>query len=140
MKPIYQAIVTSEGGREKGHVRSAEGIIDLEINMPKELGGEGGKANPELLFAAGYSACFESALQFVAKKNKRPIKKSKVRAKVTIGTNKSGNYVLGTKLEIYLPGYGEDNARKLMQEAHFVCPYSNATRGNMIVDFELMEA
>jgi len=139
MKPIYQAVVTSEGGRKNGHVKSADGIIDFEMDMPKELGGAGGKPNPELLFAAGYSACFETALQVVAEKRKTRLESSKVVAHVTLGSNASGGFELETKLQVYLPGLGREDGTKIMQEAHTVCPYSNATKGNMKVELEFME-
>lgn len=139
MKAIYEAVVTSEGGRN-GHVKSNDGFIDLKVTPPKEMGGSGNATNPEQLFGAGYAACFESALQHVAQKRNTPLKSSKVVAKVQIGPNTTGGFQLAVLLEVYLPGFGMDEGKILMELAHKVCPYSNATRNNIDVSLTLVEA
>lgn len=139
MKAMYEAFVTSEGGRN-GHVKSSDGFIDLKTTTPKEMGGAGNATNPEQLFGAAYAACFESALQLVAQKKNKPLKASKVVAKVQIGPNTMGGFQLAVLLEVYLPGYGMDEGQILMELAHKVCPYSNATRNNIDVGLILVEA
>lgn len=139
MKALYEAVVTSEGGRN-GHVKSSDGFVDLKVAVPKEMGGAGNASNPEQLFAAGYAACFESALQHVAEQRKTPLKSSKVVAKVQIGPNTTGGFQLAVLLEVYLPGFGKDEGKILMELAHKVCPYSNATRNNIDVGLTLVEA
>lgn len=139
MKAMYEAFVTSEGGRN-GHVKSNDGFIDLKTTTPKEMGGIGNATNPEQLFGAAYAACFESALQLVAQKRNKPLKSSKVVAKVQIGPNTTGGFQLAVLLEVYLPGYGMDEGKILMELAHKVCPYSNATRNNIDVGLTLVEA
>jgi osmotically inducible protein OsmC len=97
------------------------------------MGGKGGAANPEMLFAAGYSACFHSALQGVARRQKVTVESSTVNARVGIGRNDSGGYGLSVTLTVELPGIEPEKARELTEQAHQVCPYSNATRGNIDV-------
>ncbi|TDQ36758.1 organic hydroperoxide resistance protein [Aureibacillus halotolerans] len=140
MKPLYTAKATAQGGRD-GHVRSSDGIIDLDVSMPKELGGAGKEAtNPEQLFAAGYSACFESALRLVAGQKKISIPdETKITGEVTIGKDESdGGFKLAVKLEVNLPGIANETAQELLEAAHQTCPYSKATRGN--IDVELTQA
>ena len=139
MKTLYQAQVTSTGGRS-GHVRSADGIIDFDIALPKEMGGKGGAPNPELLFAAGYAACFENALLHMARGLKLNPGHTAVEAKVGVGQDDSGAFLLTAELDVYLPDLECSIAQKLMEEAHKVCPYSNATRGNIDVKLKLAEA
>jgi Ohr subfamily peroxiredoxin len=108
--------------------------------MPKELGGPGGAANnPEQLFAAGYAACFHSALKFVARGAKVSVEGSGVTARVGIGRNDSGGFALEAELIIRCPGLDRTTAQDIMEKAHHVCPYSNATRGNMPVKLTLAE-
>jgi osmotically inducible protein OsmC len=133
MKPLYTAVATAEGGRT-GHVRSSDGVLDLALSMPKALGGPGGAGtNPEQLFAAGYSACFESALRLVARMKKQPIEKASITAHVTIGQTDGGGYGLAVELHASLPGLARETAEELLHAAHQVCPYSVATRGNIEV-------
>lgn len=139
MEPFYEAVVISEGGRNNGHVFCEDGSFDLPLNMPKEMGGMGGKPNPEILFAACYAACFETAMQYSAGKVNRPLTKSKVIAHVAIGKSDKGAFDIETKLEIFIPGYGKENAHNLVNEAHRICPYSRMSRGNMKVDLVLVE-
>ena len=139
MKTIYQAQVTSTGGRN-GHVKSADGIIDFNIALPKEMGGKGDAPNPELLFAAGYAACFENALLHIARGQKINPGRTTVEAKVGVSQDESGGFVLTAELDVYLPDLEAHVAQKLMEDAHRVCPYSNATRGNIDVKLKLAEA
>ncbi|MFT3766455.1 MAG: organic hydroperoxide resistance protein [Minicystis sp.] len=133
MKPLYTAIATAEGGRT-GHVRSSDGILDLDLRMPKELGGPGGTGtNPEQLFAAGYSACFESALRLVARHKKLSIEKASITAHVTIGSTEGGGFGLGVELHAAVTGPTREQVEELIHAAHQVCPYSVATRGNIEV-------
>jgi osmotically inducible protein OsmC len=133
VKPLYTAIATAEGGRT-GHVRSSDGVLDLSLSMPKELGGPGGNGtNPEQLFAAGYSACFESALRLVARLQKHPLEKASITAHVTIGSTEPGRFGLAVELHASLPGVEREKALALVEAAHQVCPYSVATRGNIEV-------
>jgi Ohr subfamily peroxiredoxin len=132
MKPLYTAVATAHGGRE-GRVRSDDGKIDQALSMPKELGGGGGAGtNPEQLFAAGYSACFESALRLTARMQKRTVTDASITARVTIGSD-NGSFRLAVELHGHLPGMSEVDAMGLMEAAHQVCPYSHATRGNVEV-------
>ena len=133
MKALYTATVTSTGGRD-GRAVSNDGILDVKLATPKELGGAGGAAtNPEQLFAAGYSACFIGALKFVAGQTKRKIPDdASITAHVGIGQI-PGGFGLDIDLHISLPGLAQDDAQTLVDAAHQVCPYSNATRGNVDV-------
>lgn len=130
---LYRAQATATGGRD-GRAVSSDGILDVKLAMPKELGGAGGAAtNPEQLFAAGYSACFLSALKFVATQRKLPLPAdTTVTAKVGIGPIPAG-FGLEVDLAVSLPGVEREAATALVDAAHKVCPYSNATRGNIDV-------
>ena len=134
MKVIYRTpTVTSLGGRD-GNVRSADGVLDLQLAPPTEMGGPGGKTNPEELFAAGYAACFHSALKRAAADKKVPIGKSTVEAHVGIGPNDEGTgYSLAVELHTNLPGADTEQAKDVVRGAHLICPYSNATRNNIDV-------
>lgn len=133
MATIYTAEALATGAGRNGHVRSGEGILDLDLAVPEEMGGAGGAANPELLFAAGYAACFHSALQGVARGAKVSLGDSSVGARVGIGPNDAGGYGLSVHLEVVIPDLPHDQAQQLADQAHLVCPYSNATRGNIEV-------
>ena len=133
MKPLYTAHATAKGGRD-GHVKSSDGVLDLEVKTPKELGGPGGAAtNPEQLFAAGYAACFESALRLVARLQKRSLSDASITANVTLNATEEQKYVISVELHGKLAGLAPEEAHALMEAAHQVCPYSNATRGNIDV-------
>lgn len=135
VKPLYTAEATAVGGRE-GHVRTADGLVDVDLQPPPELGGPGGATNPEELFASGYAACFQSALGVVARRNKVSVDGSTVTAKVTIGTIgtiEGGGFGLAVALEVHIPDVDDGTAQTLIEGAHEVCPYSNATRGNIEV-------
>jgi osmotically inducible protein OsmC len=135
-KRLYTATATATGGRD-GRVRSADGTLDLALTMPRELGGSGAAgANPEQLFAAGYSACFGSALAHVARAQKITTGPVEITAAVTIGPVGQA-FGLAIELVASLPELPRDQAEALVQAAHQVCPYSNATRGNIVVDVRL---
>jgi len=132
IKPLYTAEATAVGGRE-GHVRSTDGLLDVDLRPPVEMGGPGGATNPEELFAAGYAACFQSALGVMARRSKVSVEGSTVAAKVTIGTVAGGGFGLAVALEVHIPDVDDAVAHDLIEGAHAVCPYSNATRGNIEV-------
>lgn len=133
MKTLYTTQATATGGRN-GQVKSENGIVALEVRYPKALGGANDDyANPEMLFAAGYSACFDSALNLVIKKENIQTGETIVTASVSIGQNDAGGFGLEAVLHAIIPGVTLDIAQDLIEKAHQVCPYSNATRGNMLV-------
>ena len=133
MQVIYKAIATSTAGRD-GRATSSDGVLDVKLSTPKELGGAGGAAtNPEQLFAAGYSACFLSAIKYVASQQKITVAvDANITAEVGIGQI-PGGFGLDIELQINLPGMSNEVAQDLVTKAHQVCPYSNATRGNIDV-------
>ncbi|WP_283150049.1 organic hydroperoxide resistance protein [Silvimonas soli] len=136
MTILYRTKATTHGGRN-GRVESADGLFSAELAMPKELGG-GNKVgtNPEQLFAAGYAACFESAIQFVAGQGKVKIGATQVEAEVGIGPRAEGGFKLEVSLKATVGGVDQATAEKLVATAHEVCPYSNATRGNIVVNVQ----
>jgi Ohr subfamily peroxiredoxin len=133
MQILYTAEALATGDGRNGHARSTDGKIDVELSAPKEMGGSGEGTNPEQLFAAGYAACFHSALRLVGKQAEADIDDSAVGAKVGIGPNDAGGFGLAVTLEISLPHLSREDAQALADKAHQVCPYSNATRGNIDV-------
>jgi osmotically inducible protein OsmC len=135
VKPLYTASATATGGRA-GHVVSADGILDMDMRPPVEMGGPGGATNPEELFAAGYAACFQSALGAVGRRQGVDTAASTVEADVTIGTIGGGAYGLAVTLRVSIPGVDAPTVQSLTEAAHQVCPYSNATRGNIEVTLE----
>jgi osmotically inducible protein OsmC len=136
VKPLYTARATATGGRS-GHAVSDDGIIDLDLQPPKEMGGPGGATNPEQLFAAGYAACFQGALAVIGRRAGVDTSSSLVEADVTIGTVHGGGYGLAVTLKVTVPGVDQAKVRELAEAAHQVCPYSNATRGNIEVALEV---
>jgi osmotically inducible protein OsmC len=136
MKPLYTATATASGGRN-GHVESSDGMVRLDLAIPAAMGGPGGGSNPEQLFAAGYAACFHSALQFVAGQQKLDVSGSTVTGHVSIGMRDGApGFDLAVKHQVSLPTLDQVAAETLVAAAHEVCPYSNATRGNIVVEFE----
>jgi lipoyl-dependent peroxiredoxin len=134
LKVLYTAVATADGGRAGGHVRSSDENLDLPISPPKELGGEGAGTNPEQLFAAGYAACFHSAVQIIARRLDQDATDSTVTAHVNFGTIGGGRFGLGVELHVDLPNVSDPEAREeIVEKSHKVCPYSNATRGNIDV-------
>ncbi|GAA1294244.1 MULTISPECIES: organic hydroperoxide resistance protein [Brachybacterium] len=133
MKTLYTAESLSTGAGRDGHVRTLEGTVDLDMATPQAMGGSGEGANPEQLFAAGYAACFHSALNLVAGKQKVDVTDSTVGARVHIGSDDKGGFQLAAELEVVIPNLPHEQAQELADAAHQVCPYSNATRGNIEV-------
>lgn len=134
---LYTAVATAENGRD-GRVSSDDGKLDVVVNPPEELGGSGAGTNPEQLFAAGYSACFQSALGAVARQARTDISGSRVTARVGLGKTGSGGFGLTVELAVSLPGVDGATAKDLVEKAHQVCPYSNATRGNIAVELTIV--
>ncbi|MBQ1100028.1 organic hydroperoxide resistance protein [Streptomyces sp. b94] len=128
---LYTAVATAENGRD-GRVATDDGKLDLVVNPPKEMGGNGAGTNPEQLFAAGYSACFQGALGVVARQEDADITGSTVTAKVGIGKNDDGFGII-VEISAQIPSVDAATARSLVEKAHQVCPYSKATRGNITV-------
>ena len=139
MKTLYQTSATVTGGRN-GKITSEDGVLELEVRMPKELGGaQQGFTNPEQLFAGGYASCFDSALNLIMGKEKvSPTSPSVVKASVSLLTNESGGFKLGVTLSVTIPGIEDAQALALVEKAHQICPYSNATRGNIDVKLEVV--
>lgn len=137
MKSLYTATAVSTGDARNGHVQSSDGVLDTDVRTPKELGGEGGATNPEQLFAAGYAACFHSALKLVGKSAGIDVDGTEVVADVSLISLETGGYGLAAALEVSIPNTDETTARALVEQAHQVCPYSNATRGNIEVTLSL---
>ena len=136
---LYTSEATSTGGRD-GTVKSSDGVIDVDLKVPKEMGGPGGAAtNPEQLFAAGYAACFEGAMRYVASQKKIAIPAdTSVTAHVGIGPREGSGFAIQAKLEVNLPGVDDATAQEIVKTAHEdVCPYSHATRGNIDVDISV---
>jgi osmotically inducible protein OsmC len=134
MPAVYTAVATATGNGRDGHVTSSDGVLDVDLVVPKEMGGAGGeKTNPEQLFAAGYAACFHSALKLVAGKQKVKIDNSIVTSEVGIGPNGAGGFGLEVVLRVEFSGLDQATGESLVAAAHQVCPYSNATRGNVEV-------
>jgi lipoyl-dependent peroxiredoxin len=132
IEAIYTAESTATGGGRDGHVKSSDGKLDFDTRPPKEMGGSGEGVNPELLFSAGYAACFLGALRLVAQNGDVKLDDATgVTARVGIGKAPDGGFGLSGEIIGYLPGLDHDRADNLMKQAHQVCPYSKATRGNV---------
>lgn len=136
MPAVYTAVATATGEGRNGHTRTDDGLVDLDLAVPKEMGGPGGASNPEQLFAAGYAACFHSALKLVAAQRKVTVTDSAVTAEVGIGPNGQGGFGLEIALHVELGGLDQAAADELVALAHQVCPYSNAVRSNVEVTLE----
>ncbi|WP_294200870.1 MULTISPECIES: organic hydroperoxide resistance protein [Chryseobacterium] len=133
MKTLYTTKVTATGGRN-GKVKSENGVLDLEVKMPKALGGATDDfTNPEMLFAAGYAACFDSALNRIISLSKIKTGETTVTAEVSIGQIDNGGFGLAVQLDVNIPEVSIEEARSLTEKAHEICPYSNATRNNIEV-------
>ena len=138
MSALYTASATATGDGRGGHTRSSDGVLDLDLAVPKGMGGPGGHlTNPEQLFAAGYAACFHSAIKLVAGKQKITLTDTAITVDVGIGPNGKGGFGLTIAIEAELPGLDEATAQGLIEAAHQVCPYSNATRGNVEVNLTI---
>ena len=133
-KPLYTAEAHVVGGRINGHGRSADGELEVDLRLPSELGGQGGGTNPEELFAVGFAACFEGALSTVARRTKDDTGDVAIDSKVMLLTTEERGFKLAVELDVTLPSIEDrDKAVELVSAAHRVCPYSNATRGNIEV-------
>ena len=142
IKALYTAHGTSTGGRN-GHTRSDDGIVDLDLSVPKEMGGPGkpNTGTPEHLFASGYAACFGGALDFVAKQHKKDAAKAAVTCAVSIGPREGGGFGIAVKLRVEDKSLPQAELAALVKQAHEqICPYSHATRGNIEVLFETLGA
>lgn len=129
---LYTAEATTDAGGREGHVRSSDGIVEFDLARPKEFKGKGGEGtNPEQLFAAGYSACFMSALGRMARRARESIDGTTVTARVGIGPVEENRFGLEVELHVRMPEVDRETAEDLVEQAHQVCPYSNATRGNI---------
>lgn len=136
---VYRAKAKATGGRD-GRAISDDAILDVKLALPKEMGGMGGGTNPEQLFAAGYSACFLGAMKFVASRDQYKIPAGAfIEGEVGIGPIPTG-FGIEVTLNVHLPAMDADEAEKLVAAAHIVCPYSNATRGNIDVNFNIITA
>lgn len=133
MKPLYTATAVSTGDARNGHVATTDRLIDTAVRVPEEMGGAGGATNPEQLFAAGYASCFHQALKLVGGRARANLNGSEVAADVMIGDNGNGGFQLSVRLEVTIPAVDAGTARSLAEQADQVCPYSNATRGNIEV-------
>ena len=139
VKVLYKTTATATGGRD-GHAATLDGALDVKLATPKELGGAGGAGNnPEQLFAAGYAACFIGAMKFVASQGGPKVPAdTAVTSTVGIGPRSEGGFGLDIELAVYLPGLSRSDAETLVAKAHQVCPYSNATRGNVDVRLKVV--
>ena len=140
MTAIYTAEALATGDGRNGYARTSDGKIDVALDIPKEMGGSGVGTNPEQLFATGYAACFLGALKLVARQKKVTLPDdTSITAKVGIGPNDEGGFELNVVLEISLPHLAPAEAQTIAEKAHLVCPYSNATRGNIDVQITLAD-
>ena len=142
MKALYTSTVTATGGRGNGTAKSADGLVDLKIGTPKELGGKDDGYNPEQLFAAGYSNCYLGAIKFVAGKEQPPVAispDSAVTAHVTLGARADGGgFEVAVAMDVHLPGVDKAKAEEIARKAHTVCPYSWSIRGNVDVKTNIL--
>lgn len=138
MTSLYQTRVTAVGGRS-GTVRSDDGLLDLPLAMPKELGGKGGATNPEQLFAAGYAACFENAVIHVTRGQADKVRDNDIEVQAVVGLvdNKQGGFALAVTLDVSIAGIDQEKAEEIVAAAHAVCPYSNAVKGNVDVQINV---
>ncbi len=134
MQVLYTAHATATGDGRNGHTASHDGVLDLDVRMPPEMGGPGGATNPEQLFAAGWAACFHSALKVAAGRHTEMVEGSSVTAHVGLGTYDDGRFGLKVEIEVAMPMATDHTAaHTVINRAHEICPYSNATRGNIDV-------
>ena len=132
-KTLYTAEAHVTGGRDKGHGTTSDGALEVDLRLPAEMGGQGGGTNPEQLFAVGYAACFEGALGAVARRAKVEAGDASIASQVSLHPNDSRGFELSVRLDVTLPSVDAEQAVELVRVAHEVCPYSNATRGNIPV-------
>jgi len=132
-KDLYTTEAHVTGGRMAGHGRTSDGALEVDIRIPPELGGEGGGTNPEQLFAVGFGACFESAVEAVARRRKLELGELSIDSRVKLRTGEERSFEIAAELHVTLPELDGEEAADLVRAAHRVCPYSNATRGNIEV-------
>lgn len=132
-KILYTAGAHVTGGRIAGHGRTTDGALEVDLRTPAEIGGEGGGTNPEQLFAVGYAACFEGAIAAVARRRKLEVDDVEIDSKVSLVTAEERTFTIAVELDVTLPSLEAESAVELVEAAHAVCPYSNATRGNIEV-------
>ena len=133
-KALYTAEATVTGGRVAGHGRTSDGMLDVQLRTPPEMGGEGGGTNPEALFAVGYASCFESALGAVGRRERAEVGDVSIDSRVTLSPTPERTFRIDVEMDVSLPQITDpDQAVRLVEAAHQVCPYSNATRGNIEV-------
>lgn len=133
MEKLYTAVVTAKGGRD-GHIKSSDGVIDLDLKVPKAMGGtEDGYANPELLFAGAWGSCYLGALGSVGKRDGVDVSEATVDVQVSFNKESEASYALSAELYVHIPGIDQEKAQKLADAAHKGCPYSKATRNNIDV-------
>lgn len=131
---LYTAEATVSGGRVNGHGRTHDGVLDVQLRAPKEMGGEGGGTNPEQLFAVGYAACFEGALGVVGRRERVETGDASIESRVSLLSTEDRGFALAVELHVTLPQISDpEQAAQIVAAAHQVCPYSNATRGNIDV-------
>lgn len=136
---MYETTVKAVGGRA-GYVESSSPVFNHNISTPREMGGAGGEGtNPEQLFAAGYAACFDSALNMVARQMRIKVEGSETTATVSFGKVEDGGFGIGVKLDVLVKGVDHETAVSLVNGAHAACPYSRATRGNIVVEINVLE-
>jgi len=138
MEPLYTAVPHATGDGRNGHTRTEDRMLDLDLRVPTALGGPGGATNPDQLFAAGYAACFHAALKVVAQRDKLDVSDSEVSATVGIGMLPNGGFGLEVELDVHVPALDQQAAEALVAQAHEVCPYSNATRGDIDVKLSVV--
>jgi len=132
--PLYTAAATVTGGRAEGHGRSSDGMLDLQLRLPTEMGGNGEGTNPEQLFAIGFAACFEGAMGVIGRRERAEVGSVSIDSRVSLITNESRGFTLAVALDVTLPDVDDPElAQRIVAGAHKVCPYSNATRGNIDV-------
>ncbi len=133
-KALYTAEATVTGGRAEGHGRTSDGRLDVQLRSPKEMGGEGDGTNPEQLFAVGFASCFESAIGVIGRRERAEVGDVSIDSRVTLSPTEDRRFVLAVALDVSLPQVGDPElAERIVETAHQVCPYSNATRGNIDV-------
>jgi Ohr subfamily peroxiredoxin len=130
---LYTAVATATGDGRNGHTATDDGLIDVDVRVPVSMGGPGGATNPEQLFAAGYAACFHSALKYVAAAERVDVSDTQVTTRVSIGMLPGGGFGLAVDLTLHAGSLAREDAERLLEKAHQVCPYSNAIRGNVDV-------
>jgi lipoyl-dependent peroxiredoxin len=133
-KVLYTAEAHVSGGRTDGHGVSSDGALEVDLRTPPEMGGDGGGTNPEQLFAVGYAACFEGALMAVARRQKAEVGDVEIDSRVDLVTGEDRSFTIAVELHVLLPSVEGEDAVDLVRAAHRVCPYSNATRGNIEVE------